>query len=283
MALRDDIVLVSSGMSLHPGDEVRSPNGQYRLAFQTDGNLVVYKGSEPLWASNTHGSGADRLVFQADGNLCIYKGGQCVWATMTQGRSPHGHLTLNLQDDGNLCMYDPAKHCHWSTHTAGGNKAPQSAQGKGELGSQVINAAVPHANDAHRGITNSHCVLVSSGGRLSRGERYHSTNRQYYVIFQDDGNLVVYNSSNQPLWGADCHGKGGNRCVFQPDGNLVVYDASNAPIWASNTHGKGSGLRVLNMQDDGNLVIYDSTGRAIWSTGTNGGVKSTAGSAGRMC
>ncbi|HMH90404.1 MAG TPA: hypothetical protein VK586_04890 [Streptosporangiaceae bacterium] len=57
--------------------------------------------------------------------------------------------------------------------------------------------------------------------------------------------------------------------VYQDDGNLVLYryDLDHA-VWASNTYGTSVGELVL--QADGNLVLYNRDGRAVWATGTNG-------------
>jgi len=52
--------------------------------MQMDGNLVLYTGQTPLWASNTNGKGQGPYTFvvQGDNNLCVYGGqGGCVWAS----------------------------------------------------------------------------------------------------------------------------------------------------------------------------------------------------------
>jgi len=55
------------------------------------------------------------------------------------------------------------------------------------------------------------------------------------------------------------------KCIFQNDGNLVVYQSNGIAIWASNTNGS-----ILSVQEDGNIVIYDSEYSPVWNTGTNG-------------
>ena len=52
---------------------------------------------------------------------------------------------------------------------------------------------------------------------------------------------------------------------MQTDGNLVIYDNRNNPLWASNTNGE-NGNYILILQKDRNLVIYS---HPIWATGTN--------------
>jgi len=55
---------------------------------------------------------------------------------------------------------------------------------------------------------------------------------------------------------------------MQGDGNLVIYDTSNKPLWSSGTAGRG--VSKFIMQEDGNLVIYDRNGAPSWSSGTAG-------------
>jgi pseudomonalisin len=105
---------LAAGEALEAGQELRSPGavtGGYRssygytLKMQTDGDLVLYSNyfRQPVWATNTNGTGAIRAVMQEDGNLVLYTGaGVPVWASNTAGEN--GSL-LQLQSDGNLVIY----------------------------------------------------------------------------------------------------------------------------------------------------------------------------------
>jgi hypothetical protein len=53
-----------------------------------------------------------------------------------------------------------------------------------------------------------------------------------------------------------------HRTVFQADGNLVVYNSSQ-PVWASRTQDH-PGAKLL-LRSDGKVVIVDK-GTVIWST-----------------
>jgi hypothetical protein len=56
------------------------------------------------------------------------------------------------------------------------------------------------------------------------------------------------------------------RLVFQSDGNLVVYDNQNQPLWASNTSGRACSVGCLaSFQSAGNLVLYQN-GVAYWAS-----------------
>ena len=57
--------------------------------------------------------------------------------------------------------------------------------------------------------------------------------------------------------------------VMQDDGNLVIYDTTNRPVWASNTYGQGPRPHRLVIQHDRNLVIYGNDGKPTWSTRTD--------------
>lgn len=94
---------LATNESLFRGDIVRSCNGQYLLAMQTDGNLVIYDGIRPIWHTETYGTDAQLTVMQGDGNLVVYDAkGTALWHTGTYGNDG---AALALQNDGNLVIY----------------------------------------------------------------------------------------------------------------------------------------------------------------------------------
>ena len=104
---------------------------------------------------------------------------------------------------------------------------------------------------------------VKSAATLKPGTYVLSPSRQYKLIYQTDGNLVLYRASGQFLWNNGKVNVGG-RLSMQSDGNLVSYDSAGKALWASNTSGKAGA--VLAVQDDGNVVVYASAGcTALWS------------------
>lgn len=98
------------------GQQLETANRKFRMAFQGDGNLVIYSNDtgKPLWASNT-GAGAYKLIMQHDGNLVIYdKEHRALWNTHTAG---HGYSRLVMQQDGNLVIYDQLQKPSWNSGT----------------------------------------------------------------------------------------------------------------------------------------------------------------------
>lgn len=89
----------------------------------------------------------------------------------------------------------------------------------------------------------------------------------YYLIYQSDGNLVLYkeqsNGSQQAIWSSDTTNIPSSYCIMQGDGNLVIYNAANRAVW--NSGSQGSPGSILVVQNDGNIVIYQPK----WSTNTN--------------
>jgi hypothetical protein len=101
--------------SMQPGDQRVSADGRFVLAFQGDGNLVLYQGGTALWSTGTHGAGATVAVMQGDGNLVLYSaGGAALWASNTAG---HPGAWLVVQGDGNLVLYSASGAALWASNT----------------------------------------------------------------------------------------------------------------------------------------------------------------------
>ena len=230
------------------GNRITSPNGRYFLIFQTDRNVVLYKktkdGDKALWHTNT-ANHATRTVMQADGNFVLYENAKPIWASNTYGNK---NATLVVQDDGNLVIYSTAKRALWASKTV------QPAEP--EVVTQPV--AQPVAQ-----VGNQLCCDQA----IDMGNRITSPNGLYFLIFQNDKNVVLYkktSAGDKALW----HTNTANhttRTVMQADGNFVLYEGTKA-IWASNTYGNKNASLVL--QDDGNLVIYSTDKRALWATNT---------------
>lgn len=101
------------------------------------------------------------------------------------------------------------------------------------------------------------------GQEMRRGQQLISKNGRAKLIFQTDGNLVLYGDGRR-LWDAGSTGRG-TMVALQTDGSLVVYQGGTA-IWNEN-HPDSD---ILAVQDDGNMVLYNRARRPLWSTTTNG-------------
>ncbi len=102
------------------------------------------------------------------------------------------------------------------------------------------------------------------------GQEYSSQNQKYYLIMQQDGNLVVY--EKKALWSTGTAGNLGAESVMQADGNLVIRATDGRILWSSDIkgyHGNfGEFKNFTKLQADGNYVIYGHA--PLWSSGTAG-------------
>jgi hypothetical protein len=109
--------IMNSGDFLLPGQSRQSGDGRFRLVYQVDGNLVLYQGSNPLWATATYGTTPGFVAMQTDGNFVVYDStGRPVWASNTWG---HPGAGLLIQDDGNTVIYSTGSSPLWATNTWG--------------------------------------------------------------------------------------------------------------------------------------------------------------------
>ncbi len=209
---------------LQPGEKLISADGRYHLVMQGDGNLVLYANGTAIWSTRTNGKSGASLVMQGDGNLVLYHNGVAVWAT---GTNPNSGVRLVMQTDGNLVLYTPDNRVLWSSGTAG------------------IKGTTLYTHE-----------------RLQPGQSLVSNGRQYRLLMQRDGNLVIY-ANSAAIWATGTNGKSGASLVMQGDGNLVLYH-NGVAVWATGTN-PNSGVRLV-MQTDGNLVLYTPDNRALWSS-----------------
>ena len=127
---------------------------------------------------------------------------------------------------------------------------------------------------------------------LVKNQKYYSADNRYYLIFQEDGNLVVYKTTNTPnkaIWQTGTHGIAMQKCVFQADCNLVLYDYKNKARWNSWTDAtnkaykkkgwakylpeiKNSDVFIpadtnywMVLQNDGNMVVYGGNYPRAWT------------------
>jgi hypothetical protein len=116
--------LMRPGDSIYPTGSRTSSDGNFKLTYQTDGNLVVYHLIDPshpelssswqyTWNTGTWNHPAGHLQMQVDGNLVIYDAfGTAVWAT-TAFTFGHYGAYLKMQTDGNLVVYDLSGAALW--------------------------------------------------------------------------------------------------------------------------------------------------------------------------
>jgi hypothetical protein len=131
-----------TGQQLQQGEALTSPNGNYRLIMQEDGNLVLYVSEKfvpanAIWATGRFRNGPNRFQVQADGNLVTYDGNnRASWASNSFFQVKinkrlsvsiilifcsfikdveRGYLAM--QDDGNVVFHNNNHRPIWATKT----------------------------------------------------------------------------------------------------------------------------------------------------------------------
>jgi hypothetical protein len=130
-------------------------------------------------------------------------------------------------------------------------------------------------SDGHGGSASTSLTLpvvlrdkLPAGARLVSGQSLISTDGRYRLVYQGDGNLVLYDAVDRSApWSSGTAGWTTGQVVMQTDGNFVIYDGSNRPRWMSGTAPNANTRLVL--QGDGNLVVYTADGRAPWDRVSN--------------
>ena len=76
------VMCPNTAFTFHNGNNLNSASGKFHVAFQTDGNMVIYEHSKekggvdvPIWASNTQNfPQGEKFKFQDDGHLVVAEG-----------------------------------------------------------------------------------------------------------------------------------------------------------------------------------------------------------------
>ncbi|MBA3501465.1 MAG: hypothetical protein M4D80_23960 [Myxococcota bacterium] len=95
---------LDAGESLYPGQSISS--GGTWLAYQGDGNLVLYQSGNAIWASMAGlGAPTDRFEMQSDCNAVVYSADGYVWASGTSGQGS-GCSARVVEGDWFICNGD---------------------------------------------------------------------------------------------------------------------------------------------------------------------------------
>ena len=201
------------GGRLKKGDYLRSSNWKYFLTMQENGNLALKTagGTNTLWQTNTHNKGAEYVSMQTDGNLVMYtSNGKPVWASDTNN---WGDSSLSLQTDGNLVMYTSASKAVWASDTNGKGGDSVSMQTDGNLVMYTPSGKAVWASDTNGrrpASTGSSCTKTASlkqTGSIKKNETLCSSDNNYRLTMQTDGNLVMYMTTINAPWATNTDGK----------------------------------------------------------------------------
>jgi len=91
------------GERLNPGEELVSPNGQFRLVMQPSGSLELLSASGTiLWTSFTPGKIGAYAEILPGGNLVIRTDTKIIWMSIT---AKSDATFVRIEDDGYFALY----------------------------------------------------------------------------------------------------------------------------------------------------------------------------------
>ncbi|MFB9649594.1 peptidoglycan DD-metalloendopeptidase family protein [Curtobacterium pusillum] len=214
-----------AGTTLEPGDSVTSPNGQFRLVMQGDGNLVEYGiGNAVLWASNTPGQSGAVAVIGRNRALDLMRNGKRVarWASAGTTQSTR----FDVRGDGTMALFAGSSAIvNWTSY-----------QDRVPAGNVILPGTTLRADQS-----NARTLTMMGNGmlvqRLNGAVAWLTTttirNYNAYASVQKDGNLVVYSAQGKALWATNTSRAGGGQLLVQVDNNVVLYGKSDTRSWST--------------------------------------------------
>jgi YD repeat-containing protein len=261
------------------------PTGEYLRVGSTkpfnimemlaDGTFAVIAESGTIeWKSSPPGGANSYLRLRDDGVLAVYTaGGSIVWQqappactwTVYPLNVIHGPVgvtsTLRVGTEPG-CLYTATSPVGWISivsvleDTVTYTVADNSGSGRSAT-ITVAGQSVNVVQGGDRGITS----YLDVNQELYAGQMIMSPSGDYELVYQGDGNLVLYGPGGVPEWDIRRGGTSPGVAIMQGDGNFVVYNSAWDVMFQTGTAGHGGA--TIWLQDDGNLVIYES-GEPIW-------------------
>ncbi|KVV01755.1 MULTISPECIES: putidacin L1 family lectin-like bacteriocin [unclassified Pseudomonas] len=239
MAARTRIPFQHNGSSILPpyqtmsaGQFLQSPNGRFKLVLQPDGNLVLQDNGAQVWVADASQPYSNTLVLRQKIPSAFYiqysaflddPSRKRTWASVNTtftDKDQWNRTHMILQNDGNMLLVD-----FGSLWNSNGALPPDPA---------AVDALVFPAETA-----------------LEIGKFYVAGASR--LVFQADGNLVVFGPAGGAIWASHTQGQGAVRAVMQADGNFVLLNAANGVVWQTGTAGRTGAFARL--QPNGGFSI----------------------------
>jgi hypothetical protein len=235
-----EAVVLKPHNSLERGEFVFSPSGNYQVGLTFAGDLELQdSSSNTLWSAGL--SGGNQCFMQGDGNMVIRDANnKPLFSTNTSDKKGANFV---ISDTGDAAIVLDGV-TSWK---------------RGESVSPA-----PPPTSAPNIFRREDAVVLGPNAFLERNQFVKSPSGRYAVGLTDAGNLELQETSSSiTLWSAGSYG--GYRCFMQGDGNMVIRDANNKPLFATDTGAKNGASFVIS--NTGGAAII-SGGVTLWKTET---------------
>ncbi len=273
--------------------------GPYKLCLASNGNLVLHSGKDGwLWQSDTadKGVGPFGVAINDLGMIHLVDSRRTmIWSTIFRrtceaakaeykklypkigNTDPWVHYTANVINKKGaakeqlLWMGPKCRSCDQAAKWYSTFYPPVKEQGAAQdylTTGKAVNRiwTAPGADNR--------CINTMYEGCLTQGQSLTSSNGNWTMVMQSDGNLVITDlKTKKPTWsiyGNKCttrpKGKGPYKLCLVKEGVLTIWNNEKQWLWQSDTNGKGVGPFRLVMHDAGYIVLFDSRGVPTWAS-----------------
>jgi hypothetical protein len=252
-----------------------------------NGTAYVVTSTISLWDSKSTGSG-NTASLTDQGTLTVYNSsGAAIYNTPSDtSLSSGGYIGCYKDKTDSRAMMNTSSGKYYSFDTCkqygtDGNYSYYSSQNKDKNNNGWCAASNDLKNAQKYGVANN-CTTDASGNYMggSKSNAIYSMDQTgtYYLILQDDGNMVIYKGTSPDdnqgqIWSSDTSGQ-----QQQPNSTYTSDKGKYGENWIASTStlasgdfvGSTDGSIYLIMQSDGNLVLYTSTRSENCSRMSNG-------------
>jgi hypothetical protein len=220
--------VTSSAATVPAGTSIHSPNGQYWLDLQQDGNLVEWGNGRALWSTKTSGAG-NTMALGTNGVLAVKSAsGAVLWSSKTATSS--GSAKLTVTDMGDVRVTAGGGRVLWRNKAPGADRLVPGAslvQGQSLWDTAGKRRLVIRADGQMRVMIGSRTAKrVNSGGGGSS------------LQMAPNGDVVLWDRFGKRAWSTGTSRAGGAKVTLrmQTDGNLVLRKGTSV-LWKSGTKG----------------------------------------------
>jgi len=234
---------------------VRLSNGQQAsFGLNWSNQFGLFVNGETLWAAPATSVSPSHWIFQSDGNMLMRdSNNQAIWRTQTDGNS-NSKMKLSF---GRVWIESNTGSTLWSQpNNIGLPKTPAPTSPNPTPPPTRLLNCVQTVTGVQLTITMNtlfrkgevHCLRLSNGRQAYFG---HASSNKFGLFIDDQSVWTAPNLPSLDQW------------IFQGDGNLVLIDGNNTPIWATGSDGNfNSRLRVSSDR----VWIEGNTGGTLWSS-----------------
>ncbi|XP_055343706.1 uncharacterized protein LOC129591879 [Paramacrobiotus metropolitanus] len=261
----DSTLVLEAGGEIRPySTPIYSPSGKYKVMVSSYALMVMRLpvnskklSSTVVWSTMADGHSVSRLELTQRGNLYL-------WGTMDERNNAtlwrsNSPLTrtglyqpvLSLTDDGYLQLSIDGE-VYWES------------TGLREY------ACLNNAS-----LSNRSAEVLQRGQVLTPGKKYYSPNKNFYLILQDDGNMVVYRDCDStPTFSSYTHSATPDNVTVTSRGEFIYYGDmggwGSIQMWFKEPQFKygetGRPNSELRLADNGRLYLCQS-GDCYWQSG----------------